>query len=197
MVRASAERLETRREASRRAGSRPPRPSVSPRLRRRAWSQPQSRVPELRAAETDLAAACRAISCGSRPVSTLATRSTSSTVARQETDGVAAFGGEFHAAAADDVVGRLVADDAAERRGPQAPSRRSACRRRPCTMWSATAAAEPLDEPPGVCAGLCGLRVTLGQSPANSQVIVLPRITAPAARTSATEDASVVVRLLR
>ena len=39
--------------------------------------------------------------------------------AREETDRIAALGGEFHAAAADDVVGRLVADDAAERCGPK------------------------------------------------------------------------------
>ena len=30
------------------------------------------------------------------------------------------------------------------------------------TMPAATAAADPLDEPPGVCAGLCGLRVLPG-----------------------------------
>ena len=30
------------------------------------------------------------------------------------------------------------------------------------TMLSPTAAAEPLDEPPGVCAGLCGLAVLPG-----------------------------------
>jgi len=31
------------------------------------------------------------------------------------------------------------------------------------TMLAATAAAEPLEEPPGVCAGLCGLRVLPGE----------------------------------
>ncbi len=31
------------------------------------------------------------------------------------------------------------------------------------TMPAATAAAEPLDEPPGVCSGLCGLRVLPGE----------------------------------
>ncbi len=30
------------------------------------------------------------------------------------------------------------------------------------TMPAATAAAEPLEEPPGVCSGLCGLRVLPG-----------------------------------
>ena len=30
------------------------------------------------------------------------------------------------------------------------------------TMPAATAAAEPLDEPPGLCAGSCGLRVLPG-----------------------------------
>jgi hypothetical protein len=54
------------------------------------------------------------------------------------------------------------------------------------TMKSATAAAEPLEEPPGVCAGLCGLRVLPGTKVANSAVTVLPRITPPAARVSAT-----------
>jgi hypothetical protein len=31
------------------------------------------------------------------------------------------------------------------------------------TMPAATAAAEPLEEPPGVCSGLCGLRVLPGK----------------------------------
>ena len=53
-------------------------------------------------------------------------------------------------------------------------------------MKSATAAAEPLEEPPGVCAALCGLRVLAGTNVANSQVTVLPRMTPPAARASAT-----------
>jgi hypothetical protein len=50
------------------------------------------------------------------------------------------------------------------------------------TMEAATAAAEPLEEPPGVCSGLCGLRVLPGEKYAHSVVTVLPRITAPAAR---------------
>src|SRR5215218_2887847 len=58
------------------------------------------------------------------------------------------------------------------------------------TMKSATAAADPLDEPPGVCAGLCGFVVSPGDMPANSAVTVLPRITAPAAHTNATQPAS-------
>ena len=58
-------------------------------------------------------------------------------------------------------------------------------------MKSATAAPDPLDEPPGVWAMLCGLVVTPGVMPANSQVTVLPSITAPAARISATQAASV------
>jgi hypothetical protein len=61
-------------------------------------------------------------------------------------------------------------------------------------MRSATAAADPLDEPPGVCAGLCGLVVGPGNIPANSAVTVLPRITAPALRTSATQAASLAAR---
>src|SRR6202022_4672345 len=58
------------------------------------------------------------------------------------------------------------------------------------TMPSATAAAEPLDEPPGVCAGLRGFAVLPGVKVANSVVTVLPRTTAPAARASATQEAS-------
>src|SRR5436853_4263447 len=47
------------------------------------------------------------------------------------------------------------------------------------TMSSPTAAAAPLEEPPGVCSGLRGLRVLPGVVIANSAVIVLPMITAP------------------
>src|SRR3979490_2986315 len=49
-------------------------------------------------------------------------------------------------------------------------------------MPSATAAAEPLDEPPGVWAGLCGLAVGPGWRLANSVVTVLPSRMPPAAR---------------
>jgi hypothetical protein len=58
------------------------------------------------------------------------------------------------------------------------------------TWKSATAAAEPLDEPPGVCAGLCGLTVAPGKRLANSVVTVLPMMVAPAIRSSATQAAS-------
>src|SRR5687768_4695016 len=57
-------------------------------------------------------------------------------------------------------------------------------------MRAATAAAEPAEEPPGVwprCHGLC---VGAGSRYANSVVAVLPRITAPAARSRATDAAS-------
>ena len=57
-------------------------------------------------------------------------------------------------------------------------------------MPAATAAAEPLDEPPGVRAGSCGLRVLPGVKQANSVVTVLPSTTAPAARSRATIAAS-------
>src|SRR5678816_2897853 len=57
-------------------------------------------------------------------------------------------------------------------------------------MPAATAAAEPDDEPPGVCAGLCGLRVLPGWKYAHAVVTVLPTITAPAARSVATTVAS-------
>src|SRR5215471_9282999 len=48
------------------------------------------------------------------------------------------------------------------------------------TKPAATAAAEPLDEPPGVCAGFHGLRVLFGTMKANSVVTVLPSVNAPA-----------------
>src|SRR5262249_54388524 len=63
------------------------------------------------------------------------------------------------------------------------------------TMQSATAAPEPLEEPPGVWAVLWGFVVGPGVMPANSQVTALPRMMAPAARTSATQAASLVGRL--
>ena len=65
------------------------------------------------------------------------------------------------------------------------------------TMRSATAAAEPLEDPPGVCAGLCGLRVAGGCRLANSAVAVLPRMMQPARRSSATTAASARGRLPR
>src|SRR5688572_28719309 len=55
---------------------------------------------------------------------------------------------------------------------------------------AATAAAEPLLDPPGVCAGLCGLRVGPGSKNANSVVTVLPSISAPASRSFFTQAAS-------
>src|SRR5215470_1014109 len=58
------------------------------------------------------------------------------------------------------------------------------------TIPAATAAAEPLEEPPGVCPELCGLRVFPGVRVANSVVTVLPMITAPAARSSDATAAS-------
>src|SRR3954469_12432099 len=58
------------------------------------------------------------------------------------------------------------------------------------TIAAATAAAEPLEEPPGVCSGLCGLRVLPGVKYAHSVVTVLPIITAPAARNWRTTAAS-------
>src|SRR5258707_11813730 len=57
-------------------------------------------------------------------------------------------------------------------------------------MPQATPAAEPLDEPPGVWSRFQGLRVPRGSDAANSVVTVLPTITAPAARSAATQAAS-------
>ncbi len=62
------------------------------------------------------------------------------------------------------------------------------------TMPAATAAAEPDDEPPGVCAGLRGLRVLAGSTNANGVVTVLPIRMPPARRTIATMAASLAGR---
>src|SRR3546814_9056596 len=58
------------------------------------------------------------------------------------------------------------------------------------TMPAATAAAEPLEEPPGVWAGFHGLRVGPGTANAYSAVTVMPMGVAPAARSCATQEAS-------
>jgi hypothetical protein len=58
------------------------------------------------------------------------------------------------------------------------------------TMPAATAAAEPAEEPPGECVLLRGLHVRDGVSSASSVVTVLPRMTAPAARSRAMHTAS-------
>ena len=58
------------------------------------------------------------------------------------------------------------------------------------TIKSATAAAEPLDEPPGVNAGSCGFDVGPGWRLANSVVIVLPSRMPPAALGNAAALAS-------
>src|SRR5262249_5131625 len=58
------------------------------------------------------------------------------------------------------------------------------------TIWAATAAADPDDEPPGGRPWSCGLPVTPGWEYANSVVTVLPMMTAPAARNFATTVAS-------
>src|SRR5271157_1562061 len=62
----------------------------------------------------------------------------------------------------------------------------------PKHMPQATAAAEPLDEPPGVRSKFQGLRVTGGSIQAKGVETVLPRINAPAWRSLATTVASVV-----
>ena len=56
----------------------------------------------------------------------------------------------------------------------------------PRHMPHATAAAEPLDEPPGVRSRFQGLRVTGGSIQAKGVETVLPRMTAPAWRSCAT-----------
>ena len=62
------------------------------------------------------------------------------------------------------------------------------------TMPAATAAAEPLDEPPGVRVSSWGLVVWVGVSTANSVVAVFPLTTAPARRARATQAASTPAR---
>src|SRR5262249_30141908 len=58
------------------------------------------------------------------------------------------------------------------------------------TMPPPTAAAVPLDEPPGVRVRSCGLVVGPELPMANSVVTVLPMITAPALRSACTHAAS-------
>src|SRR5512132_181775 len=58
------------------------------------------------------------------------------------------------------------------------------------TIQSATAAADPDDDPPGVCCRFRGLRVGPGWKVANSVVTVLPTTIAPAALATATQAAS-------
>ena len=60
----------------------------------------------------------------------------------------------------------------------------------PGTIRAATAAADPDDDPPGVCPSDHGLRVGAGSRYANWVAWVLPRMTAPAARSRATSVAS-------
>src|SRR5207245_2395982 len=63
------------------------------------------------------------------------------------------------------------------------------------TIPAATAAADPLEEPPGVRSGSCGFRVLPGAAEASSVVTVFPRITAPAARSRASAVADGLRRL--
>ena len=56
---------------------------------------------------------------------------------------------------------------------------------------AATAAPDPLDDPPGVWLALCGLRVGPAVMLANSVLTVLPSTHAPAARASETQPASI------
>ena len=58
------------------------------------------------------------------------------------------------------------------------------------TMKSATAAADPLEETPAVRAMSCGFLTPIAIGLANSVVVVLPRITAPARRSAATHAES-------
>jgi hypothetical protein len=59
-------------------------------------------------------------------------------------------------------------------------------------MPAATAAADPLELPPGVCSKLRGLRVGAGVRYANAVVCVLPSRIAPRRRNDVTMAASVL-----
>lgn len=61
-------------------------------------------------------------------------------------------------------------------------------------MKAATAAAEPLEETPGDRSVPCGLRTPTGTGLANSVVVVLPSMTAPALRSAATQFESAAGR---
>lgn len=65
----------------------------------------------------------------------------------------------------------------------------------PRHMPQATAAAEPLDEPPGVRSRFHGFHVAGGSKLANCVVTVLPKITAPASRSRSTIVASTLATL--
>lgn len=62
------------------------------------------------------------------------------------------------------------------------------------TILSAIAAAEPPDEPRGVCAGRRGLAILPGVDQASSVVTVFPMTTAAAARAGVMQAASAVGR---
>src|SRR5207249_1360633 len=63
------------------------------------------------------------------------------------------------------------------------------------TMRAATAAAEPDEEPPGVCSTFHGLRVGAGSRYANWVVCVFPSTIAPLLRSACTDAASRVGRV--
>src|SRR5437016_6616633 len=65
------------------------------------------------------------------------------------------------------------------------------------TIPSATAAADPLEDPPGVRAGSRGFLVFPGEYTANSVVTVFPRMIAPASRRRRTHSASAAGRYPR
>ncbi len=58
------------------------------------------------------------------------------------------------------------------------------------TWKSPTAAPDPDDDPPGVCAVLRGLSVAVGSDDANAVVVVLPIMLAPAPFSAITTAAS-------
>ena len=107
----------------------------------------------------------------------------------EQARGVEMPGDVLDAGGRDQPVGRLEAGDAAKRRRPDHRARGLRAER-DRHHAGGDGGAEPDDEPPGVCAGLCGLRVTAGTRVANSVVTVLPMTMPPARRVSATAVAS-------
>ena len=109
--------------------------------------------------------------------------------AGDHTEVIVGEGDRVHALHRERAVRGLEAERAAE-------SRRSQCRslrlraERGGTMPAPTAAAEPLDEPPGVRARSSGLRVSFVSPPANAVVTVLPTTIAPPERSACTHAAS-------
>ena len=150
-----------------------------------AWSQVGERQMPMRGARSGRASG----SPRSRPDTAPANSAQSATLARHDTNRIKTIGHDLHADPADRAEARLVANHPAIGRGADnAAGGLGAERQR--KEPSATPAAEPLLEPPGVCPSPRGFAVGPGLRVANSVVTVLPITTPPAARVHATAAAS-------